>query len=97
MVLKYWSKGNERKYPYWLFGNDDDIEEFLSQKFEELEEWYANHGNNSIEKMYICNADDIEIHDISYENEDSPVVIDYSEISPEEIKKAFEDFYSQRE
>lgn len=97
LVLKYWSKGNERKYPYWLFGNDDDIEEFLSQKFEELEEWYANHGNNSIEKMYICNADDIEIHDISYENEDSPVVIDYSEISPEDIKKAFEDFYSQRE
>jgi len=108
-VLMYWNSSESRKYPYWLYGDDEDINEFLSQKFE-LEEKYVGEtpywlfdnvfGNEDDEetnthkkqddnnKVYVCNPDDINIHDVSYDSKETPSMLLEVNYSEEELFEA---------
>lgn len=87
VILMYWNHTTDRKYPYWLFGDTDDIDEFLAEKFEGLEIGQAQRNNS---KVYICNSDDIEIHDVLYDDETIPSIaaetVDYAKAVSEIIK-----------
>lgn len=58
----------DRKYPYWLFGNNADIQAFLQSKFEKLNKSCKNNPQKQKnDRIFYCNVGDGDI--ISYRAE----------------------------
>ena len=80
----------ERKYPYWLFGNESDIDQHLTWLFEDLSSRYeADPEEATNDKAFACEPG--EYCSIKYIDYDSTEHVDFWNIFPITIQAMVED------
>lgn len=68
-ATNYWAdRSIDRKYPYWLFGNENDISIFLIEKFAKIDsKCKGNHKKTRNRKNFVCEI--LHNGEISYEKD----------------------------